>query len=198
MQEQRDTGEHLLKKLRKGDKAAFEIFYHQEYITVLYTAQRFVADIQAAEDLTTEVFLKLWERLSNFDSLPAMRSFLFVSIKNACLNYLRSEKRASAQYQELSYLLEQDSSEGIANQQLMAAIYRYLYEEIEKLPPQLKRVFKMAYIGGLSNEAIAAELGINNQSVRNDKSRALKQLRLASESWDLFGLLLLCLKIKSL
>jgi len=180
----------LLKDLQGGSKTAFEKFYRQEYIAVFYTARRFITDIQAAEDLTTETFLKLWERLDAFNSLPAMRSFLFVTIKNACLNHLRAEKRTTGRQQQLSYLLEQEGGEDIANQQLMAVIYQHLEAEIEKLSPQLKRVFKMAYIDGMSNEDIATALGINNQSVRNDKARALKQLRLAFAGKDMYALLL--------
>lgn len=190
MQDLRYAEESLLKDLQGGSKTAFEKIYRQEYIVVFYTARRFIADIQAAEDLTTETFLKLWERLGAFNSLPAIRSFLFVTIKNACLNHLRAEKRSTERQQQLSYLLEQEGEEDIANQQLMAIIYQYLEDEIEKLSPQLKRVFKMAYIDGMSNEDIATVLGINNQSVRNDKARALKQLRLAFAGKDIYTLLL--------
>src|SRR5205807_1596320 len=79
--------------------------------------------------------------------------------------------------------------------QLKAEIYQHIYEEIEKLTPHLKKVFQMAYIEGMSNEEIAQQLGINNQSVRNDKSRALKQIRLAMMDKDIFGLLLLWLAL---
>jgi len=180
-----------LRRLHTGDKSAFEALYRDQYIAVFYTAKRFVPDIQAAEDLATETFLKLWERLGDFNSMAAIRSFLFVTVKNACLNHLRAEERMNTRHLRLIQLLEQEDDQSLANQQLMADIYAHVYAEVEKLSPRLKEVFILSYIDGLSNEEIAARLHINNQSVRNDKARALKQLRLTLTSRE--GLLVLFL-----
>lgn len=186
----------MVQQLQKGNKKAFEWLYDQQYITVFMFARRFVTDQQAAEDITTEVFLKLWDRLTDFDSLPAIQSFLHVSTRNACLNYIRNRSRQSVQQQRWEYLLQQDEEEVLAQQQLQADIYRHVYDEIEKLSPQLKTVFRLAYIEGLSNEEIADRLGINNQSVRNDKSRALKQIRMAMMDKNIYGVFILWLALR--
>jgi len=60
-----------------------------------------------------------------------------------------------------------------------AELLQRIYEEIEKLPKKCRQVFKLAYLDGLSNEEIAELLHINYQSVKNQKVRALKILRLA-------------------
>jgi RNA polymerase sigma-70 factor (ECF subfamily) len=54
-----------------------------------------------------------------------------------------------------------------------------IYEEIEKLPKKCRQVFKLAYMDGLGNEEIANLLNITYQTVKNQKVRALKILRLA-------------------
>lgn len=190
------SNEAMVQQLQKGNKKAFEWLYDQQYITVFMFARRFVTDQQAAEDITTEVFLKLWDRLTDFDSLPAIQSFLHVSTRNACLNYIRNRSRQSVQQQRWEYLLQQDEEEVLAQQQLQADIYRHVYDEIEKLSPQLKIVFRLAYIEGLSNEEIADRLGINNQSVRNDKSRALKQIRMAMMDKNIYGVFILWLALR--
>ncbi len=175
----------LLQQIAEGSKKAFETIYNQHYISVFYFTKRFVPDIQAAEDITTETFMKLWEKLKNFESLQAIKSFLYISTKNACLNLLRSEQRQSMHQKQLSYLLTEEMEDAMAQHKVTARIYQYIYDEIEKLPPQLKVVFKMAYLDGLSNEKIARELSINNQSVRNHKSRALKSLRMTMLNKDI-------------
>jgi RNA polymerase sigma-70 factor (family 1) len=180
-----------VRQLHNGERPAFDALYRDQYIRVFYTAKRFVPDTQAAEDLATETFLKLWERLADFDNLAAMRSFLYLTVRNACINHLRTEGRMTARHQQLIRLLEQGDRESADNRQLMADLYTHIYEEIEKLSPRLKQVFLLSYIDGLSNEEIAARLRINNQSVRNDKTRALKQLRLSLAGRE--GLLLLFL-----
>lgn len=176
----------LLQEIAKGSKKAFEAVYDRYYIAIFYFARRFVRDEKAAEDITLETFLKLWERFPQFTSLPGILSFLHITAKNACLNYLRSLARMSARQRELAYVLAQGGEETLADQQVTARIYQYICKEIEKLPPQVKRVFTLAYIDGLSNQAIADQLNINNQSVRNHKANALKYLRMTLLEKDLY------------
>ena len=158
---------------------------------MFYFAKRFVTDGPTAEDITSETFIKLWNRHGDFENIYKLQSFLYTATRNACINTLRSEKRQSEKEKQLLYLIEQDSEEALAQQQLTAKIYQYIYEEIEKLPPQEQKIFKLAYIDGLSNEEIALQLGINNQSVRNSKTRALKTMRLMLADKDIYKLLLL-------
>jgi RNA polymerase sigma-70 factor (ECF subfamily) len=91
----------------------------------------------------------------------------------------------------MAYLLEQNDESSLAKEKLNADIWQHIYNAIENLSPQLKKVFKMAYVEELSNEEIAVNLNINNQSVRNDKARALKQVRLTLLEKKLYSLLIL-------
>jgi RNA polymerase sigma-70 factor (ECF subfamily) len=183
----------LLFSLHKGNKKAFESLYNDSYIRVLYFAKRFVTDQQVAEDITTDVFLKLWDRIEEFSSIAAIKSFLQTSTRNACLNHLRNVARRSAKHKELEEILIQENQEKIAIQELTGEIYEHIYQEIDKLPPRLKKVFKLAYIDGLSNDDIAIELGINYQSVRNDKSAALKAIRKTMIDKGMIGVLIIWL-----
>ncbi|HMH20397.1 MAG TPA: RNA polymerase sigma-70 factor [Puia sp.] len=193
MPEDSPDEEVLLQMVAKGSKKAFETLYNRYYISIFYFTKRFVADQKAAEDITTETFLKLWERLSHFVSLEGIRAFLHTTAKNACLNHLRNETRQSTHQRELAYLLNQPGAEDAEEHQIRARVYQYIYAEIEKLPAQIKRVFKMAYIEGLSNQEIADRLKINNQSVRNHKARALRHLRMALWDKDLYEIMLVFL-----
>jgi RNA polymerase sigma-70 factor (family 1) len=182
----------LLHAIASGDKDAFAVIYQQHFAAAYHFAKRFVTDTQTAEDITTEAFVKLWERFSQFSSLSGIKSFLFTSIKNACINHARSAKRTTKRESEFTYLLNGHDE---PQENITGEVYQHIYNEIEKLPSQEKRVFKMAYLEGLSNEAIAQELGINNQSVRNHKTRALKTLRNTLSEKDLYALFMLLIGI---
>ncbi len=188
--------EELFQLLKRNNRKGFELLYKQEFITVFYFIRRFVSNHQVAEDITTETFLKLYARLEDFSNMTGIRTFLYRTAKNASLNYLRDNRRHEEHHEQLIYLLEQVNEDAYAEQQLTASIYQYIYEEIEKLSPQLKKVFIMAYIEDYSNEEISQELGINNQSVRNSKARALSQIRLAMIARKDYGLFLLWLTLK--
>jgi RNA polymerase sigma-70 factor (ECF subfamily) len=182
-----DSNNHLSQLLKQDIRKGFEILYNQQFAAVFYFARGFVSDQQAAEDITTETFLKLWQRLNDFTNISAIRSFLYTTTKNACLNYLRDSRHRNAENDKMAYLLEKSDESFLAKEKLNADIWQHIYSAIENLSPQLKKVFKMAYIKGLSNDEIATHLGINNQSVRNDKARALKQVRLTLLDRKLFS-----------
>jgi RNA polymerase sigma-70 factor (ECF subfamily) len=183
-----DNESHLLADISQGSKRAFEIVYDRYYIGIFYFARRWVRDEKVAEDITVDTFLKLWERFSSFTSLSHVQSFLHVTAKNACLNHLRSRSRRLAHHRDLAYILALEQQVGPVEQDITAQIYDHIHKEIERLPPQVRRVFQLSYIDGLSNQAIAEQLQINNQSVRNHKTNALKYLRMALLEKDLYKL----------
>lgn len=183
----RDSDENLLQLLKQNVSKGFEVLYNQQFTTVFYFARRIVAEQQAAEDITTEAFLKLWQRMNDFTNVSAIRSFIYTTTKNACLNYLRDSRRHTNEIEKMAYLLEQNDESLLAMEQINADIWQHIYTAVENLSPQLKKVLKMAYIDGLSNEEIAETLGINNQSVRNDKTRALKEVRLTLLEKNLYS-----------
>ncbi len=189
------SDDNLSQLLKQDVRKGFEVLYNQQFTAVFYFARRFVVEQQAAEDITSEAFLKLWLRLNDFTNVSAMRSFLYTVTKNACLNYLRNSRRHTAENEKIAYLLEQNDESSLATEKLNADIWQHIYNAIENLSPQLKNVFKMAYVEGLSNEEIAVNLGINNQSVRNDKARALKQIRLTVLEKKLYSHFFFCLAI---
>jgi RNA polymerase sigma-70 factor (ECF subfamily) len=183
------SDEELLSLLSARDKDAFEWVYKKHFASIYHFAKRFVTDEQSAEDITTEVFIKLWERIESFNSLAGIKSFLFTSTKNACINYNRSDKRADNRHKEFVYLLTNNNEADIEEQQIPGTVFQYIYDEIEKLPVQEKKVFKLAFIEGLSNDQIAEKMNINNQSVRNYKASALKTLRINLQGRDVFAYL---------
>lgn len=172
------TSEELILHFSNGDHDAFEVLYRQHFNQVFYFARRFLPDVQAAEDVTTETFLLAWNKRGDFENIHKFQGFLYTSTRNACLNILKQEQRKTLKQPELIALLESDTENSKEAQLLTANLMQYVYEAIEELPAQEKKIFKLAYLDGLTNESIASIIGISNQSVRNSKARALKALRL--------------------
>lgn len=174
----RDCATNLSQLPEQDMRKRFEILYNELFAAVFCFARRMVTDQHVSEDITTESFLKLWQRLDDFTDVGAIRSFLHITTKNACLNYLRDTRRRNTEKEKIAYLLKQSDESFPVNENLNADIWRHIFNAIENLPPRLQEVFELAYIQDFSNDEIAANLGINNQSVRNHKARALKQVRL--------------------
>lgn len=135
-------------------------------------------DSQAAEDITTETFLKIWDKKINFESVPKLQSFLFTTVRNACRNWLRDEKRHADDHQKLAFILEQQTEMEFMANDITEKVYVYLQDEINKLPLKSRSIIRLQLLG-LKNEQIANELGMSEKTVRNLKSDALKFLRIA-------------------
>ena len=168
----------LIHQFNRGQQAAFTAVYDRYWPAIFYFVRKFVTDKAQAEDITAESFIKLWQRRENFDNESSISSFLHTTARNASIDWLRSEKRQIQNKDELLHLIQQEQYVELQND-VKAELLKLVQAEIEKLPRKIKRVFLLSYAEGKTNEEIAEMLGINNQSVRNHKTRALRLLRLA-------------------
>lgn len=167
----------LLKGINKGDERAFSQLYMLYYAPLCLYADRFVKDSAAAEDIVEEAFLKLWEQRRTFKTSDHLGAFLYRSIKNACLDFikinmretLRHEAYAADNYQipDTDYLTNIVRTEIVVN----------LYRAIALLPPKVGSIIQKTYIDGKSNQEVADEMGISLQTVKNQKNRGLGLLR---------------------
>jgi RNA polymerase sigma-70 factor (ECF subfamily) len=169
----------LIVQFNQGDTEAFTALYNKYFSRLYYFVKRFVPEREDAEDITADVFIKLWSLRANLNSIKNIEAFLYITGRNACLDFLRHIQRRNLRQKELFHALLRESEAGELMDDVKTLVLKAVHEEIEKLPRSCRRVFKMAYLDGLSNSQIAEELSINNQSVRNHKLRAVKILRVA-------------------
>ncbi|NLU93040.1 RNA polymerase sigma-70 factor [Chitinophaga sp. Ak27] len=168
--------EHLLlQKLAAGEQSAFQFLFNQHYKALCYFANSIVANDQEAEDLVQESFSKLWNKRTDFKTAANIKAFLFIATKNACLNFLKSRERLTIKEKEFSYLQTVDT--GFDPLLTETEVIQQLYNEIEALPTQCRKIFKMSYLEGRKNEDIAVALRISYNTVRAQKLRALKLIR---------------------
>jgi RNA polymerase sigma-70 factor (family 1) len=169
----------LIVQFNEGDTEAFTTIYNRYYSTLYYFVRRFIPEREDAEDITADIFAKLWHLRANLQTIKNIEAFLYITGRNACLDFLRHIQRRNLRQKELFETLLQQPEEGVLDEEVKTAVLRTIYAEIEKLPRSTRNVFKMAYLEGMSNGEIADALNINNQSVRNYKLRAVKLLRIA-------------------
>lgn len=170
------TEEGLLERIAGGDQQAFRVIFRRHYKELCYFAASIIQDAQEAEDLVQESFSKLWDKRADFQTTTNIKAFLYIITKNASLNFIRQRLRQAEKEKEFTYL--QDGAPADFDPLLgEVEIIRELYGEIEQLPTQCRRVFKMSYLEGRKNEEIAGQLGISYNTVRTQKLRALKLIR---------------------
>lgn len=170
-------------KIKRGDVTEFRHFFDEFYSSFCFFAHRIVGDQEVAKDIVQDSFICMWDKRSLIISLESAKSYMYKFIKHRCLNYLRDNhcdrniEAESLVIPDFDQLLIEDES------------YRILYQAIQLLPPQGKRIMELS-VEGYKNQAIADQLGISLATVKTLKSRALKFLRcrLDGASFNFFSI----------
>jgi RNA polymerase sigma-70 factor (ECF subfamily) len=179
----------LITLLRNGDERAFGQVFDHYYTALCFFSARLITDKTAAEDIVQEILYKLWHKHADFESMQAIKAFLYISTRNASLNYLDKEKRKDRHHQKLMELPE-EVTDPVLNDIIYTEALREIAMELDCLPDQCGKVIKMIYQDGLKPQEIADLLGITVSTVYNQKMRGIGILkgRLSAKG---FGVLLM-------
>src|ERR1700689_2713773 len=109
------TEQQLVDDFRKGDEKAFSELFRKLYPAMCFYALRYTDDQAAAEDITEESFLKIWNRRATFSNYKVLRSYLYTIVRNASLTWIKIEKRRSVIRNEIATLAEISESSVIEN-----------------------------------------------------------------------------------
>ena len=169
--------ENWLTAFNQGSSSAFRIIF-ESYNKILFTcAMQLVKDKEQAEDIVSEAFTKLWQRHDVFQTEEHIKAFLFVTTRNASLNYLRHIQRKTASQSELSYLQRDKDDQDIITDMIEGELLRKIYPLIETLPNKCKTIFKLIYFEDASTDEVAEKLHITPRNVLNQKRRAIQLLK---------------------
>jgi len=190
-----DDKSYLL-PLKQGDKAVFEIIFKDYYRKLCLYAKGFLGDANEAEDIVSDFFVSFWENRKNLEITSSLKSYLFKSIKNRCMNYIKhlsvKDKYKSTiitHYQEDLYLDRSDKFNDIDYN----ALHKKIDEIIEKLPNQCKRVYLMSRYDEKKYDEIANELNISRNAVKKHIVKALELFRINLRDAEFFSVLIILL-----
>jgi len=116
---------------------------------------------------------------------------MYITIRNACLNYIKQAKRDSLSKKQHAYLTG-EKEEFVLNEMIRAEVLKEIMEEINNLPEQCRKVLKLGYLEGMKNQEIADLLNISIHTVKNQKARAIQLLKIRLRDRDLMAFLILC------
>jgi RNA polymerase sigma-70 factor (family 1) len=169
---------NILFQINQKEIVGYEYLFDNFYPSLCGFATRYINQKHLAEDIVQEVFLKLWRSESSFESLSALKSYLYISVKNASLNIIRSNSKLSGfdEATNKDVLTLKVDEKTIEQVLIEEEFYRRIHLAIEKLTPERKRVISLS-MEGFSNKEIAAKLGITINTVKTLKLKAYAALR---------------------
>jgi len=182
----------FIESFREGEREGLRFLYKTFYSPMCYFLEKMNLDKVIIEEIVQDVFLKLWERRSDFNHFESIRSFLYTSCRNAALNRIQQQKRS----QQLAndYITQLDLIDlPISHQMIYLETLREVHDAIETLPEQCRHVIYKLVVEDLSPQEVAISLGITTSTVYNQKKRGIELLRERLRPDQFFCLLLLLL-----
>ena len=165
-----------LRIARQGDHQAYKELYTSLYGYLFQFAKTFVKSRETAEEIVSDVFIKVWEKRKELEKIDNLKVYLYVSTRNIAYNYLEKQKR-----NVLNHLDDYDAdmtSVNVDPEQLLitAEMMKMIQKAIEELPPKCKLIFRLVKEDGLKYREVAEVLSISAKTVENQLAIALHKL----------------------
>ncbi len=166
--------ERIIKKVKRGDKEAFRAIYDHYFNALAAFGYKYVADQFAVEDMIQEVFVGFWQTRDNFDHINAVKSFLYTSVRNRCLNHIKHQ--AVRQKHQGALIANLESDQYFESHVIEEETFNQLFTEIRNLPDAAQEIMLLA-LNGLKNQEIADELNVSINTVKTQKKIAYAKLK---------------------
>jgi RNA polymerase sigma-70 factor (ECF subfamily) len=171
------SDDQLIERVARSEEQALLALYDRYASRVYALVVRILDDPPAAEEVTQDVFLKLWTRArSHLASKGPVLNWLLTIARNAALDRLRLERRRPPPGPMLdpeSDGREASGPDGMADEHR----WRSLYFAVRSIPAEQREVIELAYYGGLTHSQIAEHLGLPLGTVKTRLRAGIQRLR---------------------
>lgn len=162
----------LWQQIQKDDENSFSKIFYKYYETLYHIAGQYVSDVQMAENIVQDVFVNIWESRKTIKIKTNLKSYLCITTKNRCLNYIRQTN--------IKFVYIESSNNQLNNIQSPEVDYisneliKSIHDAINLLPPKCREIFLLKRLSGLKYKEISEILAISENTVKTQIKRALK------------------------
>lgn len=175
-----DEDARLRDRLVFGDESAFADLYDR-FSSLVYTiAARVTRDARAAEDVTQEVFLAIWQRPLAFDpARGSLRAWLAMTAHRRAVDLVRREEAHRRRSLDGRWYAGADGGDPVGDQVSDADAAARLGAALRALPQHLSRAINLAYFEGRTYREVAIELGLPEGTAKSQLREGLRRLAVA-------------------
>ncbi|PWU01149.1 MAG: hypothetical protein C5B52_07785 [Bacteroidetes bacterium] len=166
----------LFQAFRSGEEQALTSIFHQLYPSLCYFGFTITGNQLVAEEIAEDAFVKIWQRRNIFEKLRQLKSYLYSTVHNDALNWIKKNKNRLEKDQNYSRQL-QFSEANKLELIIESETFRQIFTALDKLPPQCRKVITMIFLEGKKVRQVAEELKVSQGTVKTHKARGILLLK---------------------
>ena len=156
------------------DRNEYELVFRQYYESLCHYANSWMKDMDAAEEVVQNTFVKLWEKRESLKLEVSVKSYLYKAVYHASLNEIKHQK-VKDKYIKMKG--NEEPSGELRSESSLRELERRIEAALTKLPEQCRLVFQLSRFEHLKYREIAEVLNISVKTVENQMGKALKLMR---------------------
>lgn len=167
----------LLQLVAADDGAAYEVLYNRYWQPLFLFAYKRLKNKEESKDAVQDVFINLWKRRSTLQLTASLRTYLFTAVRYELLKKIAAARKTSgSEAMDLMPL----PVEGATTVDLLSEkeLQHALSIAVNNLPAKMKEIYLLSRQQHKSVADIAQQLGLSEQTVKNQLSKALLRLRM--------------------
>lgn len=170
---ERMNKEFVIEEVNIGTRKTFKKIFDKFYIPLVRFAYSYIKDSHMSEDIVQDVFTKIWTKRKEMSSYDNIKTYLYTSVRNKCLNELEHSKVK----EKYIYHVQNNSSVYVDTEdvEMEQEVYKLLFDAIEELPNKCRKVFKL-HLEGKNNNEIAEILEISKLTAKTHKQKAKRMI----------------------
>jgi RNA polymerase sigma-70 factor (family 1) len=176
-----DQDQDLLKLFKQGEEIGVKQIFNKYYTNLCTYAKSITKDHHAAEEIVDDLFIYLWINAATLDIKISLKSYLYRSVHNNSLKYLKKQKTQNKVFEHYQFNDKEILNTGINDTPFVGMITKELGEKAEKifesLPEKCREIYFLNRYHNLSYPEIAERLNIKLGTVKTQMSRAFQKFR---------------------
>ncbi len=164
---------------RHDDRQAFRRLFDIYYQRLLNYAFFILESGTDAQEVVSAIFVKVWNQRKTIGDVKNLDSYLYVSIKNQCYNYIRDNRGLLLQTLDSEEYTFVSSHQNPEKQFLDSELKEKIVAAVEELPPKCRLIFRMVREDGMKYAEVAEQLNLSVKTVEVQMGRAYAKMRQA-------------------